>query len=133
MPYADNHGLRIHYEVTGEGAPLVLLHGFGVSGDAWHTGGHVSALKDEFEVITMDARGHGRSDKPHDLSAYSLRNRVLDVTAVLDDAGVDKSPLPGLLAWRHNRVRAQQVCSPSVPLGRSPGRPSLPRRPVQRL
>lgn len=95
MPYADNHGVRIHYEVTGEGAPLVLLHGFGVSGDAWHTGGHVSALKDEFEVITMDARGHGRSDKPHDLSAYSLRNRVRDVTAVLDDAGVEKAHFLG--------------------------------------
>ncbi len=95
MPHADNHGVRIHYEVTGKGAPLVLLHGFGASGDAWHAGGHVSALKDEFEVITMDARGHGRSDKPHDLSAYSLPNRVRDVTTVLDDAGVETAHFLG--------------------------------------
>ena len=95
MPYADNDGVRIHYEVRGEGTPLVLLHGFGVSGDAWHTGGHVDALADAFQVITMDARGHGRSDKPHDLSSYSLLKRVSDVTSVLDAVGVDTAHLLG--------------------------------------
>ncbi len=95
MPYADNNGTRIHYEVNGEGAPLVLLHGFGVSGDAWHTGGHVNALADAFQVITMDARGHGRSDKPHSLSSYSLVTRVNDVTSVLDAVGVETAYLLG--------------------------------------
>ena len=37
----------------------------------------------------MDARGHGRSDKPHDLSSYSLLRRVDDVTSVLDAVGVE--------------------------------------------
>ena len=89
MPYTSNRGVRIHYEVEGKGAPLVLLHGFGVSGDAWRTGGHVVALRDEFQVICMDARGHGRSDKPHDPEAYRLPERVRDVTAVLDAIGVE--------------------------------------------
>ena len=88
MPYADNNGERIYYDVQGEGTPLVLLHGFGVSGDAWHTGGHVNALSDAFQVITLDARGHGRSDKPHDLCSYGLRRRVQDVVSVLDEVGV---------------------------------------------
>ena len=91
MPYADSEGVRIYYDVVGDGPPLVLLHGFGVSGDAWHTGGHVDALSSDFQVITMDARGHGRSDKPHDLAAYSLPKRVRDVTSVLDTAGVETS------------------------------------------
>ncbi len=89
MPYASNEGVRIHYEEEGKGDPLVLLHGFGVTGDAWHTGGHVDALNDAFRVITMDARGHGRSDKPQNPEAYRLPERVGDVTAVLDAAGVD--------------------------------------------
>ncbi|MYE54274.1 MAG: alpha/beta fold hydrolase [Chloroflexi bacterium] len=89
MPYASNEGVQIHYEAEGEGPPLVLLHGFGVSGDAWHTGGHVGALNDAFQVITVDARGHGRSDKPHDCGAYRLPERVRDITAVLDAVGVD--------------------------------------------
>ena len=89
MLYAASEGVRIHFRVEGTGPPLVLLHGFGVSGDAWRTGGHVEALSDQFQVITMDARGHGRSDKPHDLSSYSLLRRVSDVTSVLDAVGVE--------------------------------------------
>ncbi len=95
MPYASNNGVQIHYEVEGEGAPLVLLHGFGVSGDAWRTGGHVAALRDEFQVIVMDARGHGRSDKPHHPEAYRLPERVRDVTAVLDAVGVETARFLG--------------------------------------
>ena len=95
MPYASNKGVQIHYEVAGEGLSLVLLHGFGVSGDAWHTGGHVAALSDEFQVITMDARGHGRSDKPHNPAAYSLSERVRDVTSALDAVGVETAHFLG--------------------------------------
>ena len=95
MPYASNQGVRIHYEVEGEGDPLVLLHGFGVSGDAWRAGGHVAALRNEFQVICLDARGHGRSDKPHDPEAYRLPERVHDVTAVLDAVGVDTAHFLG--------------------------------------
>ena len=95
MPFATNQGVRIHFHVEGTGPPLVLLHGFGVSGDAWRAGGHVSALNDAFQVITMDARGHGRSDKPHDLSSYSLRRRVEDVTSVLDEVGASTAHFLG--------------------------------------
>jgi len=45
--------------------------------------------------MTMDARGHGRSDKPHGLSAYSLRRRVEDVTSVLDEVGVSTAHFLG--------------------------------------
>ncbi len=43
----------------------------------------------------MDARGHGRSDKPHDPSSYSLPRRVQDVTAVLDAVGVETAHFLG--------------------------------------
>ncbi len=124
MPYADNNGTRIHYEVKGEGAPLVLLHGFGVSGDAWHTGGHVDALADDFQVITMDARGHGRSDKPHDLSSYNLERRVKDVTCVLDAVGVETShflgySLGGVTGYGLSEFAPQRFCSVIV-LGAHP-------------
>ena len=89
MPFAANEGVRIHFNVEGDGPPLVLLHGFGVSGDAWTTGGHVDSLSNQFQVITIDARGHGRSDKPHSPASYSLPKRVRDVTSVLDAIGAD--------------------------------------------
>ncbi|MDE2715923.1 MAG: alpha/beta fold hydrolase [Dehalococcoidia bacterium] len=130
MPYAASEGARIHFRVEGTGPPLVLLHGFGVSGDAWRTGGHVEALSDRFQVITMDARGHGRSDKPHDLAAYSLPKRVRDVTSVLDAVGVKSAcilgySLGGITAYGVSTYAPQRIRS-AIVLGAHPYTDRLP-------
>ncbi len=88
MPFASNNGVRIHYETAGTGPALVLHHGTMGSGPDWVDLGYVEALKDRHRLILIDARGHGRSDKPHDPAAYDLRLRAADVVAVLDDLGV---------------------------------------------
>lgn len=85
MPYADNQGIRIHYEVEGAGPPLVLHHGTLGNGRDWRNFGYAGALASSHQLILVDARGHGKSDKPHDPAAYDLPLRVADVTAVLDD------------------------------------------------
>lgn len=95
MPYADNDGIRIHYHVEGEGPPLVLQHGFTSSLKNWYAYGYVEPLKRDHQLILIDARGHGESDKPHDPSQYDLKLRVNDVLAVLDDLGVDKTHFLG--------------------------------------
>jgi pimeloyl-ACP methyl ester carboxylesterase len=84
MPYADNGGVRIHYQVEGEGPALVLRHGFTESIVDWYETGYVDALRPDYRLILIDARGHGASDKPHDPDAYALNRRVSDVVAVLD-------------------------------------------------
>src|SRR5215469_689121 len=84
MPYARNGSVRIHYEVEGEGPALVLQHGFSESVIDWYESGYVNALKTDYRLILIDARGHGASDKPHDPDAYVLSRRVGDVAAVLD-------------------------------------------------
>ena len=84
MPYARNGSVRIHYEVEGEGPALVLQHGFSESVIDWYESGYVNALKTDYRLILIDARGHGASDKPHDPDAYVLNRRVGDVAAVLD-------------------------------------------------
>src|SRR5215469_10317577 len=84
MPYARNGSVRIHYEVEGEGPALVLQHGFSESVIDWYESGYVNALKTDYRLILIDARGHGSSDKPHDPDAYVLNRRVGDVAAVLD-------------------------------------------------
>src|SRR5262249_6808271 len=83
-----NDGVRIHYELVGSGPPLLLHHGSFGSGENWRDFGYVDALSSDHQVILMDARGHGRSDKPHDPGAYDLSLRAMDVTAVLDDIGL---------------------------------------------
>ncbi len=91
MPFALSSGFKIYYEVEGAGPPLVLLHGSGMDGASWRHFGYVSRLKASYQVILIDARGHGRSDKPHDPVRYSLRNRAEDVVAVLDALKIGKS------------------------------------------
>jgi pimeloyl-ACP methyl ester carboxylesterase len=95
VPYADNEGVRIHYEVEGEGPALVLQHGFSESVIDWYESGYVEALKPDYRLILIDARGHGASDKPHYADAYVLNRRVSDVTAVLDALGIATALLWG--------------------------------------
>ena len=90
MPYADHQGTRIHYQVEGEGPPLVLQHGFTGNIKRWYSFGYVDALKADYQLILVDARGHGASDKPHDPAAYALPLRVGDVVAVLDALKLNK-------------------------------------------
>ena len=91
MPFANNGALRIHYEVEGVGPPLLLHHGTTGSGGIWRDLGFVDRLRDDYQVILIDGRGHGASDKPHDPASYELRLRVSDVTAVLDDLKLQTS------------------------------------------
>jgi len=91
MPKAKNGDISIYYEVVGSGPPLILHHGLGGWGGAWREPDYVGALENDYKLILMDARGHGKSDKPHDPESYHMENRAGDVTAVLDDLGISKT------------------------------------------
>lgn len=91
MPYADNNGVRIHYEVEGQGPPLVLHHGFAGWLENWYDTGYVGALKDDYQLILLDARGHGASDKPHEPEAYGLELMSRDVLAVMEATGTGRA------------------------------------------
>jgi pimeloyl-ACP methyl ester carboxylesterase len=95
MAYATNEGISIYYEVEGAGPPLVLHHGFAASLDMWRRNGAVAALRDDYQLILLDARGHGQSDKPRDLAAYSRRQAAADVVSVLDDLQIDRAHFYG--------------------------------------
>jgi pimeloyl-ACP methyl ester carboxylesterase len=91
---ADNDGVGIHYEVIGEGPPVVLLHGFPDSGRLWRH--QIPALADAgFQVVVPDQRGYGASDKPSGVDAYGMVHLVADVGAVLDDAGIERAHVVG--------------------------------------
>jgi len=95
MPYANNQGVRIRYEVEGKGPPLVLHHGSAGFLESWYDLGYVEGLKDDYQLVLMDSRGCGESDKPHDREAYRLAPRVADVVAVLDDLGIGRAHFHG--------------------------------------
>ena len=92
--FFDSNGVRIRYQVRGEGPPVVLLHGFGETLESWDRAGVVRALSPHFRVITMDVRGHGRSDKPHDRKAYGTE-LAGDVARLLRQLGITKAHVVG--------------------------------------
>jgi pimeloyl-ACP methyl ester carboxylesterase len=78
-------GVGIYYESLGNGPPIALAHGFGVSHDMWSP--QRAQLSERNRLILWDARGHGSSSMPPDDEAYSMPVLAADLAAVLDDAG----------------------------------------------
>jgi pimeloyl-ACP methyl ester carboxylesterase len=103
MGRVDVNGVGIEYEVTGEGRPVVLLHGFPDSGRLWRH--QVPALAEAgFQVVVPDLRGYGQSGKPEAVEAYSLMALAGDVMAIMADLGIGRAHLVGhdwgaALAW----------------------------------
>ncbi len=101
MPtFASFDGLRLNYTVwEGDGAhhPVLLQHGFAADTNAnWISTGVVAALRSAgLTVISLDARGHGRSEKPHDEAAYTGDSMARDISALLDELGLDEVSLVG--------------------------------------
>lgn len=73
------NGINLNINIQGEGQPLVLLHGVG--GDQTQFRDICPLLAQNFKVITLDARGHGKSDKP---KSYTLGDHVADVIGIMD-------------------------------------------------
>ncbi|WP_054814116.1 alpha/beta fold hydrolase [Nocardia arizonensis] len=86
-------GLELNYRVwEGEGTPVVLQHGVvGDTNSNWMSVGVVGALQRAGRtVVSLDARGHGRSDKPHDPGRYSWAAMAEDVRALYDELGLEE-------------------------------------------
>ena len=109
----DVDGVGIEYDVTGEGRPVLLLHGFPDSARLWRH--QVPALAEAgFKVIVPDLRGYGRSDKPADAAAYRGDFIVGDVLAVMDAAGAERAHVVGhdwgaAIAWATAMMAADRV------------------------
>ncbi|MHA2390640.1 MAG: alpha/beta fold hydrolase [Promethearchaeota archaeon] len=74
MPYFTNDGVKIYYEIEGDGPSVVMIHGFTSSLEGnWKQTNWVETLKDNYRIILLDCRGHGKSDKPHDDSFYGYK------------------------------------------------------------
>jgi pimeloyl-ACP methyl ester carboxylesterase len=89
---ADSHGVRIAYELLGEGEPLTLVQGLAY--DRHGFGRLPELLAEHFRVVLIDNRGVGESDEPD--GPYTVPQMAADVAAVLDDAGIAQTNLWGV-------------------------------------
>jgi pimeloyl-ACP methyl ester carboxylesterase len=90
-------GVKIAYEVAGQGKPVLLIHGFASDrvqnwrGAMWYD----TLTRAGYRVVALDNRGHGESDKPHDVSFYGHETMASDSLAVMKAAGLDETLLMG--------------------------------------
>jgi pimeloyl-ACP methyl ester carboxylesterase len=104
MPEISNNGVRIMYDVVGQGRPLMLLHGWAGDRSLWTVTGYVEDLSRDHLLLIVDLRGHGESDKPHEPAAYRAGVVTDDVLAVADAEGLDRFAMwgqsyGGWIAW----------------------------------
>jgi pimeloyl-ACP methyl ester carboxylesterase len=93
MPYRFVNGIRLRYELWGEGrTPLVLLHGLGSSADDWML--QLPALAPHYLCIPVDLRGHGASDKPP--GSYTVALFAADVAEMLRQLDLMPAHILGL-------------------------------------
>lgn len=91
MPKIQTNGIELHYEIHGEGKPLVLISGLGYSNWQWHK--MVPLLAEHFQVITFDNRGVGQSDKP--AGPYTAQMLAQDTVGLLDALKIEKAIIAG--------------------------------------
>ncbi len=88
-------GCDIAFDVSGRGAPVLLLHGFSQSRALWSHFGWVERLSRKYSVIVMDMRGCGESSAPMEPDDYSLTRHLADVDAVLEALAIGRCAVWG--------------------------------------
>jgi pimeloyl-ACP methyl ester carboxylesterase len=84
-------GVELHLREAGEGAPLVLLHGWPQHGAVWEP--LIGELARDHRVLAPDLRGFGRSEAPP--GRYAKHTLAADVLALLDAEGIEKAAIVG--------------------------------------
>ena len=92
MPKLRVNNTGIYYEVTGQGEPLLFIHGLASSSRSWKK--QVPFFARHYRVITFDIRGHGRSDKPL-LEPYSIKLFATDTVELMKALGIDSAHVVG--------------------------------------
>ena len=125
--YVERDGVRISYEVYGEGEPTVLLLPTWSIIHSRHWKMQIPYLARHCRVVTFDGRGNGKSDRPEEVAAYAEEEYAADSLAVMDATGTDRAAIVSLslgaqrallLAAEHaERIAGAVFICPSVSLG----------------
>ena len=134
--YVERDGIRVFYEVYGEGEPTVLLLPTWSVIHSRHWKMQIPYLARHCRVVTFDGRGNGKSDRPPDAAAYDEREFAADALAVMDATGTERAVIVGfslggqrgllLAAEQPERIQGAVFIGPAF-MG---GGDSLPERTV---
>lgn len=100
--YIISNGIRLHYVTQGEGALMLMLHGFPEFWYSWRY--QIPEFAKDFKVAALDLRGYNESEKPPNQSAYVMDEFIQDVKGAIEALGYEKCVLVGhdwggAIAW----------------------------------
>jgi pimeloyl-ACP methyl ester carboxylesterase len=121
-------GVRLYYEETGSGAPIIFVHEFAGDHRSWEQ--QLQHFGRRYRAITYAARGYPPSDVPENPASYSQNRAAADILVVLDHLGIHKAHVCGLsmggyaalhFGFRHSS-RALSLCVAGCGYGAEPSR-----------
>jgi pimeloyl-ACP methyl ester carboxylesterase len=134
--YVDRGGVKLHYEVFGDGGPTLLLLPTWTIVHARFWKAQVPYLARHFRVVTYDGPGNGRSDRPLEAGPYRYEEQAQAASAVLDATGTGAAVVVSLsmgavwalwlMANRPQRLLGSVFVGPSLPLGPGHARDDQP-------
>jgi pimeloyl-ACP methyl ester carboxylesterase len=134
--YVDRGGVKLHYEVFGDGRPTLLLMPTWTIVHARFWKAQIPYLARHFRVVTYDGPGNGGSDRPLEAGPYRYEEQARAATAVLDATGTDRAVVVSLsmgalwalwlMANRPERLLGSVFIGASLPLGRGHPRDEQP-------
>jgi len=89
--FANINGIKICYEIHGDGYPVIMIHGYGAVKENWMC--QIGALSEKFKVIVFDNRGAGKSDRPN--IPYTMDMYVEDIKSFMDLLQIQKAHIVG--------------------------------------
>jgi pimeloyl-ACP methyl ester carboxylesterase len=95
MPHATtNDGVKLYFEETGAGTPLIFVHEFAGDWRSWEP--QLRHFGQRYRAIAFNARGYPPSDVPEATKSYSQNRAADDIAAVLDHLAIDRAHVVGL-------------------------------------
>ena len=95
MPHATtDDGVRLHYEETGAGTPVVFVHEYAGDWRSWEP--QLRHFGQRYRAIAYNARGYPPSDVPENVAAYSQHRAADDIRSILDHLKIDRAHIVGL-------------------------------------
>src|SRR5262245_13864801 len=127
MPHAmTEDGIRLYYEETGSGTPLIFVHEFAGDYRSWEL--QMRHFGQRYRCIAFNARGYPPSDVPESASSYSQTRAADDIRSLLDHLSIDRAHIVGLsmggfavlhFGFRHSG-RALSLCVAGCGYGAEP-------------
>lgn len=93
MPYMQSDDVKLYYEVSGSGEPVLFLNGIFMNTASW--GAIANQVSKFFKVVLHDMRGQWKSDKPLERERYSFENHAKDLLNLMNHLGIDKAHIVG--------------------------------------